>query len=121
MTPLQAAQAHGQSLWLNYLRRAFIESGELRDVLDLGISAITSTPAIFAKAISASADYDQALLAAVAAGKPVQAIYETLILDDIQRAADILLGVFEDSDGLNGYVTVELDPQLSRRSGQRHG
>jgi transaldolase / glucose-6-phosphate isomerase len=104
----------GQSLWLNYLRRAFIEAGQLGDMLDVGIVGVTSSPRIFEKAIRASSDYDRALLEAVAQGTPVQQIYETLVLDDIQRTADLLYPIFDQSDGLDGYVTVELDPALSR-------
>ena len=103
----------GQSTWLNYLRRAFIESGELKQAINDGISGITSTPIIFEKAITSSADYDQAIRELVTEGKPVKTIYEALVADDIQRTADVLHPVFEMSSGLEGYVTLELDPSLA--------
>ncbi len=113
MSIIVAVHERGQSVWLNYLRRSYIESGELRKPLDLGVTGITSTPKIFEKAITDSADYDQLLQEFVAEGMPVQDIYQALVVDDIQRAADVLRPIFELSEGLDGYVTVELNPTLA--------
>ncbi len=113
MGQLEELYHFGQSTWLNYLRRAFIESGELRQAVNEGIAGITSTPLIFEKAITSSADYDQAIRDLVAEGKPVKTIYEALVVDDIQRTADVLHPVFEMSSGLEGYVSLELDPSLA--------
>ncbi|MEZ4644127.1 MAG: bifunctional transaldolase/phosoglucose isomerase [Chloroflexota bacterium] len=110
MTNLHTFAQLGQSVWLNYLRRAFLESGELADVLELGVCGITSTPALFAKAITHSSDYDQVLQRLSAAGVPVKKMYEALLIDDMQRAADRLHGAHEASDGLDGFVSMELDP-----------
>lgn len=112
MISLQALNAFGQSAWLNYLRRAFLESGELGDLLEEGIGGVTSTQALFAKAISHSSDYDDGLLHLLAQGKPLAAIHEMLVIDDMQRAADALHPVHEASGGLDGYVSVELDPAV---------
>ncbi|MCA9932785.1 MAG: bifunctional transaldolase/phosoglucose isomerase [Ardenticatenaceae bacterium] len=113
MTPLQALNASGQSVWLNYLRRAFMESGELGNLLEEGIGGITSTPVLFAKAISHSRDYDAELLRLLREGMPAPEIHEALVVDDMQRAADCLHPVHEASDGLDGYVSVELNPALA--------
>ena len=113
MSNLIAIQDLGQSVWLNYLRRAFIESGELREALDDGITGITSSPAIFAKAITDSADYDEFLQELVAQGMSIKKIYQALVADDLQRAADVLHPIFELSEGRDGYVTVELNPALA--------
>jgi transaldolase/glucose-6-phosphate isomerase len=113
MAHLDVLVQQGQSAWLNYLRRAFIDSGELKDALNAGISGITSSPLIFAKAISNSADYDKAIQALVSQGMPVKEIYESLVADDIQRAADVLHTIFDLSEGLDGYVTLELNPSLA--------
>lgn len=110
MSVLHKIQGFGQSVWLNYLRRAFLESGELSDLLSVGISGITSSPALFAKAITHSADYDQVLQQQVAAGMPVKSIFEALLVDDMQRAADCLHPAHERSGGLDGFVSMELDP-----------
>jgi transaldolase len=113
MANLYTINDHGQSLWLNYLRRAFIDSGELRDVLEAGISGITSTPVIFEKAITYSSDYDRLLSQLLGQGMPVMDIYQALVVDDIQRAADILMPIFELTGGKDGYVTMELNPALA--------
>lgn len=110
MTDLHTFAQFGQSVWLNYLRRAFLESGELAAMLEMGVRGITSTPSLFAKAITHSSDYDQVLQGLVAAGVPVKKLYEALLIDDMQRAADCLHGVHETTDGLDGFVSMELDP-----------
>lgn len=112
MLSLHSLHAFGQSAWLNYLRRAFLESGELGDLLEEGIGGITSTPALFAKAISHSSDYDETLLRLLAQGRPLEEIHERLVIDDMQRAADLLHPVYEATNGLDGYVSVELDPAV---------
>ncbi len=112
MLSLQTLNTYGQSAWLNYLRRAFLESGELGNLLEEGLGGITSTQALFAKAISHSSDYDDVLLDLLAKGKPIEVIHEMLVIDDMQRAADGLHPVHEATEGLDGYVSVELDPAV---------
>lgn len=103
----------GQAVWLNYLRRSFITSGELKQVMEDGITGITSSPAIFEKAITHSSDYDEYLRELLARGTPFKEIAYLLAIDDIQRAADLLRPIFEESERLDGYVTFELDPSIS--------
>ncbi|UCG25908.1 MAG: bifunctional transaldolase/phosoglucose isomerase [Chloroflexota bacterium] len=116
MAQLYTLSELGQSTWLNYLRRAFIDSGELRDALEAGVTGITSTPIIFEKAITDSSDYDQFLAELVGRGMPVMDIYQALVVDDIQRAADMLMPIFELTEGKDGYVTMELNPALASDS-----
>lgn len=113
MADLYAVNEFGQSLWLNYLRRAFIDSGQLREALESGISGITSTPVIFEKAITDSSDYDHLLSELVGQGMPVMDIYQSLVVDDTQRAADILMPIFELTEGKDGFVSIELNPAVA--------
>ena len=103
----------GQSIWYDYIRRAFISSGELQNLVDQGVRGVTSNPSIFEKAIAGSADYDAALRPLVEAGKSVAEIYEALVLEDIGRAADILRPLYDESDGADGYVSLEVSPTLA--------
>lgn len=103
----------GQSVWLDYIQRAFISSGELQALIDQGVRGVTSNPAIFEKAIAHSDDYDQQLQALVVAGAGVNDVYEALALQDIRLATDLFLPVYERSDGEDGYVSLEVNPRLA--------
>jgi transaldolase len=103
----------GQSVWYDNIRRAIIDSGELQQLLDDGVLGITSNPSIFEKAIAGSADYDEAIQELVAQGKSTEVIYETLALEDIGRAADMLRSVYDATDGVDGYVSLEVSPTLA--------
>lgn len=113
MNKLKEVSGYGQAFWLAYLRRAFIESGELRAFLDSGIRGIITDIAVTEKAIRCSADYDRLIQRLIAAGKPAEEIYEALLIDDAQRAADYLHPIFEESEGVDGYVILPLDPALA--------
>ncbi len=113
MTKLNELAALGQSVWLDYIRRSFITSGELQALIDQGLRGITSNPTIFEKAIAGSDDYDDDLGYLVDQGKSVEAIYEALALDDIGRAADLLRPVYDRTDGADGYVSLEVSPTLA--------
>lgn len=105
---------HGQSVWMDNLSRNIIQSGELASlVAHQGIRGITSNPAIFEKSIAGNAIYDQSILEAARAGKSITEIYETLAFSDIQAAADILRPVFDASKGEDGYVSIEVSPNLA--------
>ncbi len=105
---------HGQSVWMDNLSRDIIQSGQLAEmVANQGIRGITSNPAIFEKAIAGNAIYDSAIIAGVKAGKSINDIYESLVFEDIQKAADILRPIFESSEGQDGYVSIEVSPNLS--------
>ncbi len=103
----------GQAIWLDYIRRSFITSGELLEMVDQGIRGVTSNPSIFEKAIAGSADYDDDLKALVESGRSVEEIYEALALDDIRRAADVLRPLYDETEGADGYVSLEVSPTLA--------
>ena len=117
MSKLHELAKLGQSIWLDYIRRALLDSGELQALVDAGVTGITSNPSIFEKAIAGSADYDEALGELVTQGLSPTELYETLALEDIQRAADILRPVYDRSDGVDGYVSLEVSPTLAHDTG----
>ncbi|MCX5684634.1 MAG: transaldolase [Planctomycetota bacterium] len=112
--PLRRLRALGQSAWLDFLGRGLLDSGELeRLVREDGLSGVTSNPAIFEKAIAGSHDYDEAIARLAAAGKAPAEIYETLTVEDVQRAADVLRPVYESTGRRDGYVSLEVSPHLA--------
>ncbi|MGB7341137.1 MAG: transaldolase [Phototrophicaceae bacterium] len=106
-------QEQGQSVWIDYIRRQFILDGGLQAAVDEGVRGVTSNPAIFEKAIAHSDDYDEQIQQLVKAGKTVEEIYEALAIEDIQGAADILRPIYDESDGIDGYVSLEVNPTLA--------
>jgi transaldolase/glucose-6-phosphate isomerase len=114
MTKIHQLAEMGQAVWLDYLRRSFIESGELQALIDQGVRGMTSNPTIFEKAIDGSTDYDEDLHQLVDAGKDVEEIYEALTIGDITRAADLLYPVYEQTNGGDGYISLEVSPTLAR-------
>ncbi|MGZ8488896.1 MAG: transaldolase family protein, partial [Candidatus Binatia bacterium] len=116
MNPLKELGAQGQSIWLDYIRRNLIRSGELKRMVDDdGIRGVTSNPTIFEKAIAGSTDYDEALRAMLArdGNADVEKLYEPLAIEDIQMAADVLRPVYDASNGDDGYVSLEVSPHLA--------
>jgi transaldolase len=113
MTKMHEVAELGQSIWLDFIRRSFITSGELQELIDAGLRGITSNPSIFEKAIVDSADYDVQLHSLVGQGRPLDAIYQALVIEDIQRAADLLRPVYDRSAGGDGYVSLEASPELA--------
>jgi transaldolase len=110
---------YGQSIWMDNLTRDILQSGELKDLVETkGIAGITSNPAIFEKAIAGNVIYDADIEAGIRAGKPVLEIYESLTFDDIRNACDILRSVYETSDRLDGYVSIEVPPTIARDTQQ---
>ncbi len=112
---LEIENQYGQSIWMDNLNRDLIESGELKQsIADKGIRGITSNPSIFEKAIAGNKIYDEAIEAGIKADKSVQEIYEDLIFTDIRNACDIFMPVYEESNGLDGYVSIEVPPSLAK-------
>lgn len=116
MTKLHELHSSGQSTWLNYMRRAFICSGGLRAAISQGIQGITANAAVFEDTIVNDTDYNQDIRAQVMAGTPTTRIHEALMVDDVQRAADMLHPIFEESNGLDGVASLEIDPALAHDS-----
>ena len=111
---LQIEQTYGQSIWMDNLSRTLIQSGELKQLLEeRGIVGITSNPAIFEKAIVGNAVYDADIEAGISAKKSVLEIYESLVFDDIRNACDILRPVYDSSNKLDGYVSIEVPPNIA--------
>src|SRR5579862_1291548 len=113
--PLRELAKYGQSVWLDYIRRNLITSGELKRLIDDdGLGGVTSNPAIFEKAITGSTDYADALLE-LQKRKDLDAmgIYEILAIKDIQDAADALRPVYERTNKRDGYVSLEVSPFLA--------
>ena len=114
--PLKALAKFGQSVWLDYIRRSLLTSGELRRLIDEdGLRGMTSNPAIFEKAITGSTDYADFLKSLDS--RPdldAKARYELLAIRDIQDAADILRTVYDSSKRADGYVSLEVSPLLAR-------
>jgi len=116
MNPLRELQIQGQSVWLDYIGRSLIRSGELKRMVEEdGLRGVTSNPTIFEKAIAGSSDYDEALGALLAkdAKVSVDKLYESLAIEDIQMAADVLRVVYEQTGGEDGYVSLEVSPHLA--------
>jgi transaldolase/glucose-6-phosphate isomerase len=110
-SPIHQLKELGQSLWLDNIRRQLITSGELARLRDEGISGVTSNPTIFEKAVSGSTDYDEALVRMVGAGMEPDEILWELMLEDIRAAADVFRPVYDESDGADGYVSIEVSPE----------
>jgi len=110
----QIEQNYGQSIWMDNLSRSIIQSGELKQLIEeRGIVGITSNPAIFEKAIVGNAIYDADIEAGIRAKKSVLEIYESLVFDDIRNACDIFKPVYESSNKLDGYVSIEVPPNIA--------
>jgi len=103
----------GQSAWLDFVQRSLIRSGDLQDYVELGLSGITSNPAIFEKAISKSTDYDDQMEQLAEEGKTPQEIYEALTVQDTRLADDVLRPVFDRSQGMDGFFSLEVEPHLA--------
>lgn len=113
MTKLHDLAALGQSIWYDNIRRGILDSGEFQALLDNGILGVTSNPSIFEAAIAKSSDYDVEMNALIEDGASVNDIYETLALEDIGRAADMLRSIYDATAGLDGYVSFEVSPLLA--------
>jgi transaldolase/glucose-6-phosphate isomerase len=113
--PLLALLDHGQSAWYDYIRRGLIESGELQRLIDDdGLRGVTSNPSIWEKAIDGSTDYAEAISAMRRDGETDStAIYERLATEDLRDAADAFRPIYDETGGGDGYVSIEVGPQLA--------
>jgi transaldolase/glucose-6-phosphate isomerase len=109
-------EAQGQAVWLDYIRRNLLTSGELKRLVEEdGLSGVTSNPTIFEKAIAGSSDYDAALREALSREieQSSAALFEGLAIDDIRAATDILRPVYDRTKGADGFVSLEVSPTLA--------
>lgn len=117
MNPLQRLAYFGQSVWLDDIRRGLIASGELKRLIkEDGLQGMTSNPATFEKAIGGSADYDEEIRALALADQEAEQICDTLSIQDVQDAADEFWSLYDVSGGQAGFVSLEVNPHLSRRT-----
>jgi len=115
MTSLHEIQDRGQSIWLDYIRRRLLESGELKKLIDDGVTGVTSNPSIFQKAITGSEEYDSDLEETLRDDPHAdpQDLYEAIAVKDIRMAADQLRPVYDDTSGRDGFVSLEVSPDLA--------
>lgn len=112
----KAIQAYqmGQSFWYDNIQKKLLDNGDLARMVELGeIYGVTSNPSIFHNAIGKTTDYDENLIPLAKEGKTPEEIYEALAIRDIQRAADIFSGVYQKSNKIDGYVSLEVNPDLA--------
>jgi transaldolase len=115
MNPLQQLREAGQAVWLDYIRRDLLGEGLARLIAEDGVTGMTSNPAIFQKAIGESDLYDDELSALLAESPDLGAadLFEAIAVTDIRRAADLLRGVHEATEGTDGFVSLEVSPHLA--------
>ena len=112
--PLVQGKRLGQSFWLDSIRRGHILSGDLKRLIEEdGISGETSNPAIFEKAIGGTADYAEAISQLTARSQGALDIYETLAVEDVRMAADAFMPVYEETEGRDGFISLEVSPHLA--------
>ena len=104
VNPLNRIQEFGQSIWLDFIRRGLLESGELKRLIDEdGLRGVTVNPSILEKAIAGSQDYDEAIHSLALEGYSAPEIYEMLAVEDVQMAADLFQDLYRKSDGRHGF------------------
>ncbi|MEJ2747116.1 MAG: transaldolase [Anaerolineae bacterium] len=112
--PLVKLHDFGQSIWLDFIRREMLDSGELQEMIESdSLRGITSNPAIFEKVIDGSTDYDEAIQTLAQEGKSAAEIYQTLTVSDVQHAADLFAPVYRQTRGGDGFVSLEVSPRLA--------
>ncbi len=112
-TKLHTLAEIGQSIWLDYIQRSFITSGGLHNYVQKGLRGVTSNPSLFETAIADSHDYDDQLHELAQQGMSAAQIYEELAVEDARMAADVLRPVFDETDGEDGYFSLEVNPHLA--------
>src|SRR4051794_32047003 len=113
-TPIKELAAHGQSVWIDYLSRPFVQDGDLEGLVEDGVVGVTSNPTIFQSAIAEGDAYDDQIRELVEAGQSEpKEIFIELAAQDIRDACDILRPVYDEGNGKDGYVSLEVDPNLA--------
>ncbi|NLF67268.1 MAG: bifunctional transaldolase/phosoglucose isomerase [Chloroflexi bacterium] len=113
MTKLNDLAQLGQSIWLDYIRRDMLTSQELHQLVAMGVRGVTSNPSIFQQAITGSDAYEDSLHQLASEGRTPMEIYEALAIDDIQRAADVFRSLYNQTEGADGYVSLEVNPEFA--------
>lgn len=110
---LRELAAAGQSVWLDNIKRSMFATGELQKLVDIGLRGQTSNPTIFEHAIGAGTDYDAQLKGLIGNEHDPQNLFEALAIQDIRSACDVFAPVFKSTNGLDGYVSLEVSPTLA--------
>jgi len=113
--PLLSIQKFGQSVWLDFIERKMIMSGNLKKLIDEdGVRGVTSNPQIFKEAIAEGKEYEDDIRSLARKNKSKEEIYQTLTVDDIRQTADLFRPLYDSSDGSHGFVSLEVNPHLAR-------
>ena len=113
MTPLKQLADEGQSVWSDYLSRKFVQDGDLAALVDKGVVGVTSNPTIFQAAIAEGDAYDEQIKELTATESEPKEIFIALARDDIRAACDVLRPVWDEGSGKDGWVSLEVDPNLA--------
>ncbi len=115
--PLQQLKNYGQSVWYDNIDRTQLISGDFQRLLDEdGVVGVTANPTIFQKSISHSSAYDEQITHLIGEGKGTNDIYEALIIQDIRTVADLLRPIYDRTNMLDGYVSLEVSPDLAHNT-----
>lgn len=114
---LREVNSLGQSIWYDNISRSLLASGEIEDLIRLGVTGVTSNPTIFEKAISGSTDYDETMVSLASQGYDSKDTYERLAMEDICSVADLLLPTYNLTQGRDGYASIEVNPGLAHNTG----
>jgi len=117
-TSMHALLDLGQSVWLDYLRRGMLRSGELQSLIDDGLRGMTSNPTIFEHAIGGSSDYDEQLTTLASSRRSDSEVFEQIAVEDVRQAADVFRPVYDATEGADGFVSLEVSPTLARNTEQ---
>ena len=121
MNKTQELHRLGQSIWLDNITREILDNGTLRRYMnEFSVTGLTSNPTIFDEAIGNTDAYDDGIRAKAKSGKSGEALFVELALEDLRRAADLFRPVFEATDGVDGWVSMEVSPLLAQEIGRAH-
>jgi transaldolase len=113
-SPLQRLSTYGQSVWIDFLSRDLLRSGGLAQAIERdGVAGVTSNPTIFAKALTDTDAYDDQLAELWTRERDLKDVFLHLATDDVEHACDLLFPIWRQSEGLDGYVSIEVDPRLA--------
>lgn len=116
MSKIHELSKHGQSIWYDNIRRAMLTSGDLQNLIELGVTGVTSNPTIYEKAIIGSSDYDDDLIRFSKLGYDPKSVYEALVVEDVQGVADLLRPVYNKTSAKDGYISLEVDPGIAENA-----
>ncbi len=113
MNPLRQLLEHGQSIWYDFISHDFIASGRMAELVEQGLRGMTSNPTIFEKAIAGGTSYDGKIQELSRAGKTTAEIATELFVGDVTAACDVMMPVYEQSGGADGFISLEVNPKLA--------